>query len=48
MFFFGAHLLFFPARDRILEAGVGFWNPEVDILARERFWGSQKTYFAEE
>ena len=36
--FFGAHLLFFHARGRILEAGVGFWNPEVDILARGRFW----------
>ena len=35
----GAHLLFFHARGRILEAGVGFWNPEVDILARGRFWG---------
>ena len=35
--FFGAHLLFFHARGRILEAGVGFWNPEVDILARGRF-----------
>ena len=21
-----------------MEAGVGFWNPEVDILARGRFW----------
>ena len=36
--FFGAHLLFFHARGRILEAGVGFWNPEVDILARGLFW----------
>ena len=36
--FFGAHLLFFHAWGRILEAGVGFWNPEVDILARGRFW----------
>ena len=36
--FFGAHLLFFHARGRILEAGVGFWNPEVDILARGPFW----------
>ena len=35
--FFGAHLLFFHARGRILEAGVGFWNPEVDILPRGRF-----------
>ena len=37
--FFGAHLLFFHAWGRILEAGVGFWNPEVDILARGRFLG---------
>ena len=36
--FFGAHLLFFHARGRILEAGVRFWNPEVDILARGGFW----------
>ena len=36
--FFRAHLLFFHAWGRILEAGVGFWNPEVDILARGRFW----------
>ena len=21
-----------------MEAGVGFWNPEVDILAQGRFW----------
>ena len=35
--FSGAHLLFFHARGRILEAGVGFWNPKVDILARGRF-----------
>ena len=35
---FGAHLLFFHARGQILEARVGFWNPEVDILARGRFW----------
>ena len=34
--FFGAHLLFFHARGWILDAGVGFWNPEVNILAR---WG---------
>ena len=31
--FFGAHLLFFHAWGLILEAGVGFWNPKVDILA---------------
>ena len=45
--FFGAHLLFFHARGRILEAGVRFSNPEVDILARGRFLvdlESQKTY----
>ena len=36
--FFGAHLLFFHAREWILEAGVGFWIPEVGILARGRFW----------
>ena len=35
--FFGAHLLFFNARGRILEARVGFWIPEVDISARGRF-----------
>ena len=34
---FGAHLLLFHGRGWILEAGVGFWNPEVDILARGRF-----------
>ena len=22
----------------MLEAGAGFWNPEVDILARGTFW----------
>ena len=38
--FFGAHLLFFDAWGRILEAGGGFWNPEVDILARGRFWSA--------
>ena len=27
----------FHAWGWILEAGVGFWNPEVDILARGRF-----------
>ena len=31
------HLLFFHAWGWILEAGVGFGNPEVDILARGRF-----------
>ena len=36
--FFGTHLLFFHARGRILEAGVGFWKPEVDILVRVRFF----------
>ena len=36
--FFGAHLLFFHALGQILEAGVGFWDPEVDILARGPFW----------
>ena len=36
--FFGTHLLFFHARGQILEAWVGFWIPEVDILARGRFW----------
>ena len=30
--FFGAHLLFFHARGRILEAGVGFW------ISRSTFW----------
>ena len=36
--FFGTHLLFVHARGRILEAGVGFWNTVVDMLAWGRFW----------
>ena len=39
--FFGAHLLFFHAWGRILEAGIRFWSPEVNILARGPFWPQQ-------
>ena len=38
MFFRRASFVF-SCPGRILEAGVGFWKPEVDILARGRFFG---------
>ena len=34
---FGAHLLFFHARGWIWWAQIGFWDPQVNILAWGRF-----------
>ena len=46
--FFGAHLLFFHARGRILEAGVGFLDLGSTFWPGDFFWvknGSRKIYF---
>ena len=37
--FFGAHLLFFHARGRILEPRIGFWIPRIRFrIPRSTFW----------
>ena len=46
--FFGAHLLFFHARGRILEAGVGFWIPGSTFWPGDLFgtkkWSRKKLF----
>ena len=49
--FFGAHLLFFHARGRILEAGAGFLDLGSTFWPGDLFWvknGAEKDSFAEE